>query len=250
MQFIWRPYTNDIISRLPAYCLSGREVWQARVPLVCFYMVEWHLPDRVQRQFGFRQPIPQPCDTERHLHIWDLRGHPDTDWGHTHGEYVARWDSRREAIVTGEAWDGTIDPRDPYLDWYRSITRWAVGRDGAFHGYLVSFFNYLLNRYVINITLTNIRNFSCRLSHSRRFVISASSRPSELCAILCYRWSVRAADISGHGPPLFQIQMRSHRHVVEDEGGGEGGGGGLPPRVHLRRAAASFRGAAPVAMAR
>ena len=33
---------------------------------------------------------------------------------------------------------------------------------------------------------------------------------------------MRAADIFGHGPPLFQIQMRSHKHVVEDE---EGGGG-------------------------
>ncbi|KAJ4757829.1 hypothetical protein LUZ62_068204 [Rhynchospora pubera] len=35
-------------------------IWFARVPLVHFTVVEWHYPDRVMRQFGFRQPNPPP----------------------------------------------------------------------------------------------------------------------------------------------------------------------------------------------
>ena len=110
------------------------------MPLICFYIVEWHVPDRVRQQFGLRQPIPEPVDTGRYLHDWDLRGHPNQDWRQLHHEYVAMWDSRRETIVTGEPWDGIIDPDDPYVAWYRTITRRSVSRDGALHLYLVSVF--------------------------------------------------------------------------------------------------------------
>ena len=46
----------------------------ARVPLVCFWLVEKHTSDRVVRQFGMVQEIPSYVDTNDALHDIDLRG--------------------------------------------------------------------------------------------------------------------------------------------------------------------------------
>ncbi|WMV12146.1 hypothetical protein MTR67_005531, partial [Solanum verrucosum] len=34
-QFIWEPYSSDIIESLPEYCRVGRDIWRARVPIFC-----------------------------------------------------------------------------------------------------------------------------------------------------------------------------------------------------------------------
>uniref|UniRef100_A0A9I9EG32 Aminotransferase-like plant mobile domain-containing protein n=1 Tax=Cucumis melo TaxID=3656 RepID=A0A9I9EG32_CUCME len=46
-------------------------------PLICFYIGEWHHPDRVLRQFGIQQVVPRDCNTEPLLHNIDLR---TADW--------------------------------------------------------------------------------------------------------------------------------------------------------------------------
>ncbi|KAK9989649.1 hypothetical protein SO802_029888 [Lithocarpus litseifolius] len=51
------PYEADL-GRLPAFCVAGRDTWTARVPLMCFCIVEIHHPDRVLRQFGLAQERP------------------------------------------------------------------------------------------------------------------------------------------------------------------------------------------------
>ncbi|KAI0503599.1 hypothetical protein KFK09_014533 [Dendrobium nobile] len=51
-QVIWQPYTPDIQAQVAQICLSGADIWTARVPLISWKRVEWHLPDRVLRQFG------------------------------------------------------------------------------------------------------------------------------------------------------------------------------------------------------
>ncbi|XP_057971910.1 uncharacterized protein LOC131160335 isoform X2 [Malania oleifera] len=138
-QMIWEPYTNDMLQTLPPFCLAGREVWRAVVPLICFHIVEWHRPDRVMRQFGLHQPIPDPCDTRRDprgvvsdLHDIDLRGRGDRNWQIEHSSFLQVWDSRREHIIIGEVGGGHMDYHDPYMVWYRSITRRFISKAGGF----------------------------------------------------------------------------------------------------------------------
>ncbi|WMV13712.1 hypothetical protein MTR67_007097 [Solanum verrucosum] len=50
--FIWEPYSDDLIERLPDYCRIGRDIWRVRDPIFCWDVIEVHLSDRVMRQFG------------------------------------------------------------------------------------------------------------------------------------------------------------------------------------------------------
>ncbi|KAK9998054.1 hypothetical protein SO802_017657 [Lithocarpus litseifolius] len=72
-QVVWQPYEAEL-GHLPAFCVAGRDVWTARVPLVCFWLVEKHTPERVVRQFGMVQEIPPNVDTDDALHAIDLKG--------------------------------------------------------------------------------------------------------------------------------------------------------------------------------
>ncbi|KAG9440249.1 hypothetical protein H6P81_020414 [Aristolochia fimbriata] len=40
---------------LPAICVEGRRIWLSRTPLICFEIVELHVPDRVMLQFRLEQ---------------------------------------------------------------------------------------------------------------------------------------------------------------------------------------------------
>lgn len=95
----------------------------AEVPLICFDVVEWHLPSRVLRQFGRRQVIPTAHDTAVGLHSIDRRGRPNTDWLVFHNIFVTRWRDRRQHIITGDVTEEPMSRDDPYVGWYRSITR-------------------------------------------------------------------------------------------------------------------------------
>ncbi|RLN19338.1 hypothetical protein C2845_PM02G06120 [Panicum miliaceum] len=57
-QITWDPYTPNLIAGLPATCTFGSAVWRSRTPLICFQIVEMHVPDRVLQQFGMVQHIP------------------------------------------------------------------------------------------------------------------------------------------------------------------------------------------------
>jgi hypothetical protein len=37
---------------LNAICRHDHDLWTVVLPLICYYIVEWHLPIRVVRQFG------------------------------------------------------------------------------------------------------------------------------------------------------------------------------------------------------
>jgi hypothetical protein len=54
---------------LNSICMRDSELLRAEVPLICYYVVEWQLPNRVLRQFGKLQPIVvQHVSTNENLH--------------------------------------------------------------------------------------------------------------------------------------------------------------------------------------
>ena len=92
-------------------------------PFICFETVEWHRPERVLRQFGLHQGIPLSCSLEQELHLVDRQGHHKYNWETYHAPYVALWATRVERIVTSPLLAGIMDCYDPYMEWYRHITR-------------------------------------------------------------------------------------------------------------------------------
>ena len=70
---VWQLYEVEL-RNLPTYCVVGRAMWMATVPLVCFHLVEKYTLDCVVCQFGMVQKILQPVNTDVVLHGIDLRG--------------------------------------------------------------------------------------------------------------------------------------------------------------------------------
>ncbi|KAE8796276.1 mutator protein [Hordeum vulgare] len=95
-QVEWEPYgvgTNfgDAHTfELNALCVQERHLWLMRCPLICNWAVEWHLPHRVLRQFGYFQPHPPEwVDTDTQLHRLDRRRQRKIkDWQKHHKSYV------------------------------------------------------------------------------------------------------------------------------------------------------------------
>ena len=101
----------------------------ATVPLVCFHLVEKHTPDRVVRQFGMIQEIPQPVDTDTVLHGIDLRGKVGVDWTRRHAGHIIEWGNRFERRC--EAMLGDMPPQHVYFNWFHRVTRRFIDHRGA-----------------------------------------------------------------------------------------------------------------------
>ncbi|XP_057530802.1 serine/threonine-protein phosphatase 7 long form homolog [Amaranthus tricolor] len=118
-QMTWQPYTAAKMEALPHICTSGHEIWRSRCPLICFDIVELHLPDRVMRQFGLEQVIPQACDTQRQLHAIDRRT-GDKNYLVRHRSHVDAWNDRASTLVGGDNFTGHSSAM--YMSWYRRIS--------------------------------------------------------------------------------------------------------------------------------
>ncbi|GFZ08227.1 serine/threonine-protein phosphatase 7 long form-like protein [Actinidia rufa] len=66
--------------------------------------------------------IPSPA-----LHGIDMRGRARTDWTQFYREHIDRWHHRLEYLVVGVIDDTAMRYDDPYMVWYRRITRTLVG---------------------------------------------------------------------------------------------------------------------------
>ncbi|XP_065624805.1 serine/threonine-protein phosphatase 7 long form homolog [Quercus suber] len=127
-QVVWQPYEAEF-ENLPPWCVAGKAVWTATVPLVCFHLIEKHTPDRVVRQFGMIQNIPQAVDTNTVLHKIDLRGKVGVDWMQKHAVHIGHWGDRlqwRFEVVLGE-----MPPHHEYFGWFNRVTRRFIDRPGA-----------------------------------------------------------------------------------------------------------------------
>ncbi|XP_050233633.1 protein MAINTENANCE OF MERISTEMS-like [Mercurialis annua] len=126
---IWEPYTDEILSLLPAYCLEGRRIWRSVVPLIYYHIVEWHHPDRVLQQFGLQQPIPLQPRQDHVLHSYTMRG--SDNWRQTHAFYIDLWDHRLDHVVDGPPFQGPPPYHSEYMEWFRRVTRRWITPQGA-----------------------------------------------------------------------------------------------------------------------
>ena len=106
-------------------------MWRSKVPLICFWLVEFHLPDRVLRQFGLKQEQPEDADTNRDLHKIDARGKVDKNWRVEHAVHIQKWNNRSEYVCHGERIEEVMPRHHPYMVWYHRITRLYIDRDSA-----------------------------------------------------------------------------------------------------------------------
>ncbi|XP_020081223.1 serine/threonine-protein phosphatase 7 long form homolog [Ananas comosus] len=95
-QVTWMPYTEDVLIGLPAFCLEGSTIWRSRTSLICFHIVELHLPDRVLRQFGLLQHIPEAVEAIQRI---TSQGKSGEDLVAFHPLYIQRWADCLEHIA-------------------------------------------------------------------------------------------------------------------------------------------------------
>ena len=120
-QVAWQPYEAEL-ARLPAFCVAGRDVWTARIPHVCFWLVEKHTLDRAVHQFEMVQQIPPNVDTDEAFHAINLRGKMAVNWRDKHYGHIQVWNSQARSLCHGARLEGDMSPTHPYFDWYGRVT--------------------------------------------------------------------------------------------------------------------------------
>ena len=142
MQFVWEPYPSTVISLLPPVCLVGSLAWYAVVPLICFQVIEWHQPDRVLRQFGMQQPVPESPSQPLNIHDITLKGKHDENWGQLFAPMIQQWNNRHAFRVDAyPRQEGLLSFNSDYMVWYRRKTKMFVDPANAKTATLV-FFNF------------------------------------------------------------------------------------------------------------
>ncbi|KAH7842642.1 hypothetical protein Vadar_007634 [Vaccinium darrowii] len=150
----WMPYKPEVLDALPPYCHAGMAIWRASVPLICFSYVEMHQPERVMRQFGFRQHVPPPSNAIHPSHGYTLRN-GQKGWGEFHRLLVQQWEGRMAKVVAeGEPdlADHEYPSNDPYVLWYEQITRRYISRNGAATASAMRCFGFLNKQHVQPLT--------------------------------------------------------------------------------------------------
>lgn len=132
----WQPY-NGLIEQMPTQVQNDRAWWFARVPLIYFWVVEFHYPDRVMRQFGRKQmiPPPHPHGEAELLRLWKVKHlwGKACDWKKFHAKYVEQYDGA-DAIIVQEH-----HPFDPtsltdYSRWFQENSMYTVFSDSQYLG--------------------------------------------------------------------------------------------------------------------
>ncbi|KAK9999451.1 hypothetical protein SO802_019054 [Lithocarpus litseifolius] len=114
---------RDVLDLLPPYCTSGRHIWRAIVPLIYFWIVEEHHPERVFRQFGMKQMPPEIVDTSVDLHRISLQGKLERTWLQEHAGYIERWAHREEHVAEAPILDRDTTYLVAYMESYQRMTR-------------------------------------------------------------------------------------------------------------------------------
>ncbi|MQL74620.1 hypothetical protein Taro_006966, partial [Colocasia esculenta] len=125
-QIRWEPYTVDILEMLPAVSRQASHLWLSRVSLLCFSIVEMHVPDRILRQFGRVQHIHGHVDA---LDRVTRKGRGHIDWARYFAHFVQMWHHRADYTIPPDEETVGIGIGE-YMAWYWSITRRYITRPG------------------------------------------------------------------------------------------------------------------------
>ncbi|KAL7209144.1 hypothetical protein ACSBR1_030815 [Camellia fascicularis] len=82
-----------------------------------------NLPDRVLRQFGRVQSVPDRFDAHLAMHFRDRRGKMAIDWAKEYQTFTDEWNNRRNTIVNAKRSDKVLTSSDPYMLWFHRHTR-------------------------------------------------------------------------------------------------------------------------------
>nr|POF20896.1 serine/threonine-protein phosphatase 7 long form like [Quercus suber] len=175
-QVVWEPYQDDL-AHLPPFCVAGRDVWMAKVPLVCFWLVEKHTPDRVLRQFGMVQEIPLYVDIDDALHTIDLRGKIEVIWGDKHYGHIQVWNSRARALCHGARLQGAMSSAHPYFGWYHRVTWRFVDHTSASLILMVDGHKQMLTLYTVGSPM--YKQISALLKYVERLYRITAKLPLE-----------------------------------------------------------------------
>lgn len=170
-RFEWQPYSEDLLAKLSDHCREGSHIWCYKGPLICFYIVEPHLPDRCTRQFGMIQEIPTNADFSKALHDITLQGKQSNNLLSMHHEHIVHWNHRREHVMGASAHFG-VDVADGYDQWYIDITRRFHTRIAGSHFYSLDMFDHIAAIAKREIDGSN-EDISHLCAHARKLVVDS-----------------------------------------------------------------------------
>ncbi|KAJ3675493.1 hypothetical protein LUZ60_004535 [Juncus effusus] len=90
-QVVWTPY-DAFRHILPPIVEHEKTMGLLTVPLIYFWIVEMHRPERVLRQFGYAMEAPPNCEYDKRLH--DITNYRGNDWPTVHSVYLAEWEEK------------------------------------------------------------------------------------------------------------------------------------------------------------
>lgn len=130
----WCPY-DQVMHLMPMRVQNDRPFWLARIPLIYFWVIEYHYPDRVMRQFGLFQTIPPPLPNKeaevRRLHKIKHASSRTCDWSVVHRDFVGEYSDSAQRMVVEDR------PDDPgnlpaYHQWFQQEGMHTVFLDGHY----------------------------------------------------------------------------------------------------------------------
>ncbi|XLU27125.1 hypothetical protein S245_063191, partial [Arachis hypogaea] len=119
-QFVWQAYGIGNIDPdvIPLDIHHNSVIWSATVPLISFECIKWHAFDRVRRQFGLSQGVPNQEGDLGASYGEILTGPKNQDWANTHSSWVMQWTNRYSHTLS----DDLVHlhyPLEIYMHWYR-----------------------------------------------------------------------------------------------------------------------------------
>ncbi|MBA0583697.1 hypothetical protein Gorai_014544, partial [Gossypium raimondii] len=116
-EFLWMPYADPRIQEyVSTKFLANHNIWNVKVPLIIFAIIEMHESNQVMRQFGCTLRIPPPPQELDDLHNTKLRERLKEDWPafhkkHNNKSYLLLVSDRSRQRCCKRPRQGLISPR-------------------------------------------------------------------------------------------------------------------------------------------